>query len=106
MKISVIADEDTVTGFRLAGVHYSDIAEDKESFKEALSSVEDDVGIVITTERLVEKYEDLVENFKSEIDDVFPIVVEVPDKLGSVREPKIQELVKKAIGVEIDIEDI
>ncbi|WGI17451.1 V-type ATP synthase subunit F [Methanonatronarchaeum sp. AMET-Sl] len=104
MKVAVIADEDTVTGFKLAGVKEASVAKEGEEFEDALYELSDDIGIVITTERIAEQNREELKRFRDR-GDVFPIIVEIPDKHGSTQS-QLQEMVKKAVGVEIDLEDI
>ncbi|PTD93661.1 V-type ATP synthase subunit F [archaeon SCG-AAA382B04] len=105
MDIAVVADEDTVTGFRLAGIKKTEIIEESEDLKQNLEKHKEDTGILITTERLAEKHREEVNSFKEE-GNMFPILVEIPDKFGSAKETELQDLVKKAIGVEVELEDI
>ncbi|OUJ19126.1 Archaeal/vacuolar-type H+-ATPase subunit F [Methanonatronarchaeum thermophilum] len=104
MKVAVVADEDTVTGFKLAGVKEASVAKEGDEFEDALYELSDEIGIVITTERIAEENRESLKRFRDRRD-VFPIIVEIPDKHGSTQS-QLQEMVKKAVGVEIDLEDI
>jgi len=104
LKVAVIADEDTVTGFKLAGVKEATVAKEGEEFEDALYELSDEVGIVITTEPIAQENREAIERFR-ERGEVFPIIVEIPDKQGSTQ-TQLQDMVKKAVGVEIDLEDI
>lgn len=100
MKIAVLGDKDTALGFKLAGVHevysFEDTPLDMERLRNKLSELIErgDVGIILITERFVQKIE---------IPDVkFPIILQVPDKSGSrFGEEQIKEIVRRAIGVEL-----
>ncbi len=105
LKVSVIGDEDTVTGFRLAGVKETQVIEDNSNLEQAFEEIEDDVGVIVLTERIAEKRRDYIESYKKE-KDVFPILVEIPDKKGSVKKTELTDLIKKAIGIDLDVEDI
>jgi len=103
MKISLIGDKDTVVGFQLAGVKDARIVDGPEEAKTALRSLakEEDSGLIIMTEKLADKVrDDITEVTEGK---VMPIIVEIPDKGGSIEKKvdPIKELVKRAVGVEI-----
>lgn len=105
MNITVIADPDTTTGFRLAGITQTwDVInpEDALSIFKKLSS-DEDCGIIITTERIADGIRDGINEINEKKKGITPIIVEVPDKRGTmVREvDPLRELIRKAIGVEI-----
>jgi len=106
MKIVVIGDNTTVTGFRLAGIKQIYVAESIDEAKKALNEAafDSNVGLIIITERFAE-------GLRKEISyltegKVIPLIVEIPDKFGPIEEKvdPIKELVKKAVGVEIKFE--
>ncbi|NJD98791.1 V-type ATP synthase subunit F [Thermococcus sp. LS1] len=100
MKIAVLGDKDTALGFKLAGAHevysFEDTPLDMERLKNKLNELveREDIGIILITERFVQKIE---------LPDVtFPIILQVPDKSGSkFGEEAIKEIVRRAIGVEL-----
>lgn len=105
MKVSVVADFDTVTGFRLAGVKEGFPVESSEEALERMKELvkREDIAIVITTERIMEKIRgdvSLLMEGRS-----FPLVVEVPDKGGKVEKKidPIKELIRRAVGIEIKV---
>ncbi len=106
MKISVIGDRDTTTGFRLAGVedvHTVKTPEEAlQKFREVIKS--EDAGLVIITERLAEGVREDMERLLEKRS--FPLVVEIPDKGGAIERKvdPLNELVRRAVGVEIKIE--
>jgi len=98
MKIGVVGGPDVAVGFRLAGLE--DVYEVKNS-EEAIKALEelenkDDIGLIITTEKIGEEIRDTISNLKK-------VVVEIPDKNGPiVREhDPVRVLVRKAVGVDI-----
>jgi V/A-type H+-transporting ATPase subunit F len=103
MKISVIGDHSTVTGFRLAGVNEG---YETESGDEALQILKElfkdrDSGLIIITEKL---YGDIEEDIKRLTEKrVTPMIVAIPDSKGFFAEriDPIKELVRKAVGIEI-----
>ncbi|MEE9612661.1 MAG: V-type ATP synthase subunit F [Desulfatiglandales bacterium] len=99
----MIGDKDTTVGFQLAGVkdvHTVESVEDARSNLRELGR-RDDTGVIIITEKLADQLREdisIVTEGK-----VTPIVVEIPDRGGSVEKKfdPIKELVKRAVGVEI-----
>lgn len=102
MKIGVVGDFDTVTGFRLAGVKETYDVEEPGATMEALKKLmKEDIGVIIITERLADQIRDetaeLIEG------KTLPIIVEIPDKKGPIegKADPIMALIKKAVGVEV-----
>ncbi len=97
--IVVIGDEDTVNGFRLAGVKRSFVADSKEV---ALRIIREnsDAGIIIITETLAEEMGDIERLKKGKV----PIIVEIPDKKGPIegRKERMRELIRKAVGIKME----
>ena len=96
MKIAVLGDEDTVTGFQFAGIKKSLLLEKAD--KRSLAELAEDSGVLIVTEKAMEKFKEQLETLGKQD---FPIIVEIPDKYGTIRRDKFKQLVKKAIGVEL-----
>jgi V/A-type H+-transporting ATPase subunit F len=103
MKIGIIGDHSTVTGFRLAGVNEGF---EVEEGKEALPILKDkfkekDSGLIIITEKLYEEIEEDIKRLTEKR--VTPMVVAIPDSKGFFEErvDPIKELVRKAVGIEI-----
>jgi len=97
MNVVVLADEDTVTGFRMAGVagHVCDVESARAKLKEL-----SEAKIIITTEKIgLEIRKDL------KTEGPYPILVEVPDKKGPLSREvdPISELLRKAVGVEVKL---
>ena len=101
MKFYIIGDRQTVLGFRLVGIEGTDV-EDREEALSALRTAvsKKDVGIILITEKVAGKMRDEVEARLYGMG--FPLVLEIPDASGpSPDRPKIEELVRKAIGISI-----
>lgn len=100
-KLLLIGDEETVLGFRFAGIR-GHVARDEDKARELFRrAVEDkEVSIVVITERIAER-------IRAELDEhmekgSFPFVVEVADSSGPMRTRKSPlDIVKEAIGVSI-----
>ena len=101
MKFFVIGDRDTVTGFRLVGVEGRVVAEREEALSILGEVVErKDIGVVLVTERIAGTIRDEVE--KRLYGFGFPLMLEIPDASGPAPDrPKIEDVVRKAIGVSI-----
>jgi V/A-type H+-transporting ATPase subunit F len=101
MKCSVIGDEDTVLGFGIVGVP-GRIASTEEETRSAFGELLEDqeVSIIIITERLADKIRALVDRYM--LTQSFPLIVEIPDRRGRLPgRPGIREMVNTAIGIKI-----
>ncbi|MEE8402923.1 MAG: V-type ATP synthase subunit F [Candidatus Hydrothermarchaeaceae archaeon] len=102
MKIGVVGDFDTVTGFRLAGVREAhEVEEPREGVKILKKLMKEDVGLIIITERLADQIRDETSMLME--GKTFPLIVEIPDKRGPIegKVDPIMALIKKAVGVDI-----
>lgn len=99
MKTIVIADEDTVLGFSLAGVQGIVVSTEEEiraAFEKVIHS--GDVGILLITERIAATIRETVDKWI--IAGGQPLVVEIPDSQGPLEGRRTpHEFVKSAIGV-------
>lgn len=105
-EILVIGDEDTVTGFRLAGIReglvHTEPAITERCIREGLQR---DVGVVIITDRVAEEVRGLLDRLRREKGRVKPIFVEIPDKRGPLEaEDRLQQLVRRVVGADIRLE--
>ena len=101
MKYAIIGDEDTVLGFAVVGVVGKVAAtadEARAAFQEFLQ--DKDIAIVIMTERIADLMRSVVDKYL--LTESFPLIVEIPDRKGSVPgRPGIKEMVNAAIGIKI-----
>ncbi len=101
MNITVIGDNETVTGFRLAGIR-SAYSVKTQTIKEVLGKVLSDgkTEIIVITENFANFLREDIEKIKER---GRPIIVEVPDKNGpqGYAQKSIQEIIKRAVGIEI-----
>lgn len=104
MKIVVIGDEDAVAGLKLAGVTEGRIVKTpSEAEKAILEAVRDDeVAILVITEDVASMVRPLVQELYLK---PRPAVVEIPPRkwIGEEREDPIRELLRRAIGVEVEV---
>lgn len=99
MKTLVIADEDTVIGFSLAGVQ-GIVVNTEEEIRKAFEKATqlNDVGILLITERVAQKIRKRVDNWI--VGGGQPLIVEIPDSQGALEGRRTpNEFVKSAIGV-------
>lgn len=105
MKIAVIGDSDTVSGFRLGGVTRSYVVRVEEPIDAILAELITDemVGVIAITERVADANRSALDEMTKGKKSVTPILVEISDKSGPiVREvDPLKALIKSAIGVEI-----
>ncbi|HII06211.1 MAG TPA: V-type ATP synthase subunit F [Methanotrichaceae archaeon] len=105
MKIAVIGDSDTVSGFRLGGVTVSYAVKAVEPIDAILRELIADemIGVVVITERVADANRSAIDEANKGKKTITPIIVEIPDKSGPiVREvDPLKALIKSAIGVEI-----
>ncbi|TFG33083.1 V-type ATP synthase subunit F [Candidatus Thorarchaeota archaeon] len=103
-KIAVIGDRDTVTGFRLVGVHECASPKSPDETRNLLLDYFRDptMGLIIITEPLAQEVEDtIVELSQSPV----PVILLIPDRNGSTGtyESVLKELIRRAVGIEINI---
>lgn len=101
MKLYCIADEDTVRGFKLAGIAGEVVLNANEA-RQALqrSAAWTDLGILIMTDVVAAE-------IRGEVDDIrmhreLPLIVEIPGPEGPMRGRKtLREFVQEAVGVRV-----
>jgi V/A-type H+-transporting ATPase subunit F len=101
MKFYVIADENTVTGFRLVGIE-GEAVETAEEAREALAKAFEsgDTGIILITERLASSVRTEMEAYV--FGRSFPLIIEIPDRRGILEDRvSIRQLVNSAVGVKV-----
>ena len=101
-SVAVMADEDTVTGFRLGGIKEGYPVKNMEEAKKVLEElINKDFSIIITTEKIGIEFKDTIDKLTNER--ALPMVIEIPDKSGSIKRESdpMSELIKRVIGVEM-----
>ncbi|MEW6357903.1 MAG: V-type ATP synthase subunit F [Planctomycetota bacterium] len=99
MRYFVIGDQDTVLGFRLAGIQ-GEVVDSPDDAGRALDRVLGDqtIGVVILTERTAEAIRKKVEEVIFEQSS--PVIVEIPDRQGPMPGRKtLMELIRQAVGI-------
>jgi V/A-type H+/Na+-transporting ATPase subunit F len=94
-----IADEDTVRGFRLAGVAGRAVTTAEEAAAALThATAQPDLGILVLTQKVAAGIRDRIDAFRLERDQ--PLLVEIPGPEGPLPERKsLRELVHSAVGV-------
>jgi vacuolar-type H+-ATPase subunit F/Vma7 len=99
MGFYVVADEDTVAGFRHVGIPGSVVRSAHEAEKE-LQRLNREAGqdIIITTEQIANSVRETVNEIR--FNERFPIIVEVPGPEGpSPESPSLLKMIREAVGI-------
>lgn len=102
MKFYCIADEDTVRGFRLAGVEGRVVSSPGEA-AEALAevAVQPDLGIVVLTQQVAAGIREEVDAFRLDRDQ--PLLVEIPGPEGPMPgRQDLRRLAGSAVGIRME----
>ncbi|AXV37156.1 MAG: V-type ATP synthase subunit F [Methanobacteriaceae archaeon] len=100
--IAILADPDTVTGFRLGGVKDAYPVANKEEAENTLKDlIKKDFSIIITTEKIGDELRETIDKFTKS--SALPMIIEIPDKTGPTERATdpMGELIKRVIGVEM-----
>ena len=102
MKFYCIADEDTVRGFRLAGVAGQVVASAPEAALAIESAVaQRDCAIILLTEKVADSIRPQVERIRLESQQ--PLIVEIPGPDGPLPGRKsLRQLAQEAVGLHIE----
>lgn len=101
-SIAVIADPDTVTGFKLGGIKEGYPVEDATEAENTLKEVyKKDISIIIITEKIGDSIRETIDKLSGS--SALPMIIEVPDKTGPSERATdpMRELIKRVIGVEM-----
>jgi V/A-type H+-transporting ATPase subunit F len=101
LKLAAFCDKDTAVGLRLAGVYELFIFE--KNILDIWNKIieRDDIGILFLTEKIATDLGKYLKDFR--IRNNIPIIVEIPDKKGRIKDHVdfVSHLIKKAVGIEI-----
>ena len=105
MKFFCIGDEDTVRGFRLAGLAGQAVVTAEEASAALQTAVKrPDVGVVIITDAVAADIREQVDRVRLECER--PLLVEVPGPQGPIVGRKsLRQLVQEAVGIRISQEE-
>lgn len=106
MELIVIGDENTQTGFKLAGVKRTYPGDEARNHLEKLLQ-ESTVGVLLINERYAEENREILNRVKKEKKKLTPIIVEIPDHTGPIKRAidPLQELIRRALGAQIEEEE-
>ncbi|MFW6107824.1 MAG: V-type ATP synthase subunit F [bacterium] len=100
MEYFVIGDEDTVLGFRYAGVEGRVVGSADEARSVLEERAAGEPGIVIITEDVAEVIRDTVNRVRFE--SAMPVIVEVPGPAGPAPDrPELIGLIREALGIRV-----
>ena len=105
MKFYCIADQDTVRGFRLAGVdgHAAGTAEETLAALDEISKNRE-IGIIIMTDVLADGIRDRIDEIR--MHQARPLIVVIPGPEGPMPGRKtLREFVQEAIGIQVGREE-
>ncbi|HUX00103.1 MAG: V-type ATP synthase subunit F [Phycisphaerae bacterium] len=105
MKFFCVADEDTVRGFRLAGVEGQAVASAPEADRAIrLAAERPDLGILIVTDTVAADARSLVDEVR--LARPRPLIVEIPGPQGPMPGRKtLRQLVQEAVGIRLGREE-
>lgn len=102
MKFFVISDNiDTLMGMRMTGIEGVVVHEREEALAELKKAFSDDeIGIVLMTQKLIELCSDLVFEYKLNVKR--PLIVEIPDRHATSNiSDTISQYIREAIGIKL-----
>ena len=101
MSVYCIADEDTVRGFRLAGVAGEAVASPAEAAEAVRRMVASDApGMLVLTDVVASEIRALVDQIRIERES--PLIVEIPGPDGPMQGRKtLRQFVQEAVGIRV-----
>ena len=104
MKLYCIADEDTVRGFRLAGVAGEAVANAAEAEAAVRRLLDDaDLGILVVTDVVAAEIRPLVDEVRLARE--HPLIAEIPGPDGAMPGRKtLRQFVQEAVGIRVGLE--
>ncbi len=105
-KVVVVGKKDMALGFSLAGVDETYTPRDEYESKKRIDKLSEspDVGVILLSESIAEEIrEHLQEKEKKRKGTMYPVIVEIPDKEGAVKdkEDPLKGKIKRAVGIDI-----
>jgi len=101
MRYHVIGDEDTVLGFRYAGIAGT-VVNDPDEARHALKAVQEsgDVGTIIISEQAADWLREEVDEIR--FDEELPLLVELPGPAGPLPGRRtLIEMIREAVGIRL-----
>ena len=93
MKVAVVGDESTVTGYKLAGITESHLISSESEAKNIIKELEGDFGIIIVTDKYIPDFEP---------EETESLIIGVPGREGPSGKEGLEDIIKNAVGVEVE----
>ena len=106
MNIYCLADEDTVRGFRLAGIS-GQVVTTPEQAAIAVNQIlsQPEINLLIITEQIYKNISGLIDTIR--LNAARPLIVEIPGPDGPLNDRKtLRQIVQEAVGMNMDTEHI
>ena len=105
MKIAIIADEDTVNCFKLAGLEHAYLVKNASEAEERIRelSTKSDFAMIVTTDTIANRIKAIINEITEKTK--FPIIISI-QKLGEKPQPQfdpITEIIKRKTGIELKL---
>ena len=102
MRFCCIADEETVRGFRLAGIAGRVVTSGPEAALALRQAVEqNDLAVIVLTQQVAATVLGQIEQIRSQRS--WPLLVEIPGPQGALAGHKgLRQLVQEAVGIRLD----
>ncbi|KON34274.1 MAG: hypothetical protein AC479_01070 [miscellaneous Crenarchaeota group-6 archaeon AD8-1] len=105
MKIAIIADEDTVNCFKLAGLKHAYSVKNASEAEELIREVstKSDFAMIVTTDTIANRIKATINEITEKVK--FPIIISI-QKLGEKPQPQfdpITEIIKRKTGIELKL---
>jgi vacuolar-type H+-ATPase subunit F/Vma7 len=98
MRVFVIGDEDTVVGFRFAGVAGTVVEGREEALRALNEAMERQEAIVIIAEPVANTIREEISRIRYY--EALPLIVEVPGRQGPLGEaPPLFRLIRESVGI-------
>ncbi len=108
-KVVVVGDEHMVLGFSLAGADESYTPEDEYQTIKLMEKLagSPNIGVVLLSERIAESIREELDRI-SEKKDLYPVIIEIPDKKGPLedKEDPLNKKIRRAVGIDITSEEV
>lgn len=103
-KIATITDDITAIGLRLSGIGEAKSVAEGESASQMITDYANDssIAVIIVTESIAAENRTLINKITMR---PWPVIVEIPGPEGKLEKESssIKDLVKRALGIEMDI---
>lgn len=104
-KIVVVGKKDMVLGFSLAGVNEVFTPRDDYEAKKRIDKLMEspEIAVILLSEVIAEEIRDHLKRKEKRRDDIYPVIVEIPDKEGPLedKEDPLEDKIKRAVGIDI-----